>query len=214
MPGYSSVTPLKSPIYVEKDLLGGSGSGGDTTPVSPARDPRLDMLWTAPPPIVPTTGKPDAPTNGGTPITPPTYGPFKIDLGGLTACEQSMLNISKPLVDEYNALHVQVISVLGSDTFWGQQAQYHQTYTLVPSAVSGGAPVTQDGVFDDKGVQDAAHKFAPVIGPEMTRALRQFADAMEAVGTYTGLLNMAGQAYASADFNSILPTVTPPAPAA
>ncbi|MCZ4124742.1 hypothetical protein [Streptomyces sp. H39-S7] len=201
------VEPLKSPIYKEPDP--NASGGDDATPAAPLADPDLAMLWTVPGPFTGQAGA--APAPGQPPaVTPVAHGPLSVNLAAIRSTEQTMLDSTKILVDKYNDLHTRVDAVLASTSFWGQEA----TSTVMwsdPAAIVGGAgpaPLRPQTSYD-KPVQEAAHKFAPIIGPELTRALRQVADTVEAVGSYIGRVNTAGQAYASADWNSILPDVTP-----
>ncbi|MEU3460558.1 hypothetical protein ABZ721_11455 [Streptomyces sp. NPDC006733] len=200
------VEPLKSPLYKEPDP--NASGGDDATPAAPMADPTLAMLWTTPPVIIGQAGT--APAPGQAPVTPVAHAPLSVNLATILSTEQTLLNSTKPLVDGYNNLNARVKGVLASSSFWGQEA----TSTVMwsdPAAIAGGAgpgPLRPQTSYD-KPVQEAAHKFAPIIGPEMTRALRQVADTVELVGGYIGRLNLAAQAYASADWNSILPDVTP-----
>lgn len=200
------VEPLKSPIYKEPDPT--ASGGDDPTPAAVLADPTLAMIYSTPKAFVGQAGT--APAPGQPTTTPIAHSPLSVNLATLQSTEQTLLSSTKILVDEYNALHTQVEAVLSSSSFWGQEA----TSTVMwsdPAAIAGGAgpAMPKPQTSYDKPVQEAARKFAPIIGPELTRALRQVADSVEVVGSFIGLVNMAGQAYASADWNSILPTVTP-----
>ncbi|MFI2611718.1 hypothetical protein [Kitasatospora sp. NPDC018619] len=207
------VAPINSPIYVPTPEDGGNGP--DPKPGGGAADPTLKMLWENG--YVP--GFSGVPANNGgapagtDPSTPapalPGHAAFSVDLATLYSVISAGASGASGVVDAYNALKVKVGAVVASGTFWGQQAGSIQT-VYDNSGIAGGiGPIARQAFVSDKGVQKAAGKFAPIINPELTTALRQVADAVELYGVYLARLDLAGQAYASADYGSIMPEVAP-----
>ncbi|MFE7590559.1 hypothetical protein ACFU6K_14255 [Kitasatospora sp. NPDC057512] len=206
------VAPINSPIYVPSPEDGG---GSDPKPGGGAADPTLKMLWEngyvpgfnegftkpAPPPV----------GTGPGPAAPPPAGhaSFSVDLSTVYSVIVSGASTTSGVVDAYNALKAKVDAVVASGTFWGQQFAPVGTWYDNSGMAGGMGPIPRTGPIPDKGVQKAAQKFAPIINPELQTALRQVADAVEIYGVYLARLDLAGQAYASADHGSILPEVAP-----
>lgn len=198
--------PKSSPLY--KPPVEGSDSGGsEPTPPNPADDPVLSMQWDAPPPFIGTAGTKPAP--GAAPAAAPSpHSALMVNLGTMRSAEETMLTANRTMVDAYNALHEQVKAVVASPMFWGQEATTTTSGRSAATVVSQGDHI-DTWVAENKPIREAAAKFAPIINPELTIALRQVADAIEISGAYMGRLNTAGQAYAIADFSSIMPAITP-----
>ncbi|MFB6892569.1 hypothetical protein ACFCX4_25020 [Kitasatospora sp. NPDC056327] len=206
------VTPINSPIHAPKPEGGG---GSDPSPGGGAADPTLEMLWKNG--YVPGFGG-AAPgsgggSSGGDPAgaapPPPGHAAFTVDLATLYTAVSAGATEASHVVDAYNALKTRVDAVVASGTFWGQQATNFRAWYDNSGIAGGVGPIRREGDFPDHGVQQAAAQFAPVINPELTTALRSVADAVELYGVYLARLDQAGQAYAAADYGSILPEVAP-----
>lgn len=164
------------------------------SPPGYASDPQLEMLWTTPPAF---TG---AAASGTSSSAPPLSESFTVSLASVQSAEQTMLDATSAVVDAYNPVETQVQSIISGNSFYGQWAE-PPAYREISVPTS----------MPDDPLSEAAQQFAAQINPAMTRALRMVADSMQAAGIFIAMLNASGQAYTSADKNSVVPAPNDPA---
>ncbi|WP_329366232.1 hypothetical protein [Streptomyces sp. NBC_01483] len=128
--------------------------------------------------------------NTETPATPP----IKVDLGGMRAAENSLLNLGRTAVDAYQGLRQDVLSA--KDTVFGQQ----DTDWVKDPSVDQHVPTERPGQ-----IQDMAREFAASMNPVMERALLFMGSTLELYGRYIALVNKTGQTYSEVDRHARFP---------
>lgn len=205
-----TVTPYtgpEDPVGPDGTIPGSSSGGGGSIPAN-AQIPDLAVVWNSVPDVVPkaATSTGSGSGSGSTPKEPVSKD-FSVDFGGIRALEGAVLDSAREMVAEFDLLKGLFLNV--KDTVFGQQAVDVQMQET-------GSPAGDDTwnqVTTPDPVQQTAQQFAngtngqPGMNDMQAYMLQQIGDAMSAVGQYIAVLSMAADAYASADFNSVLPPV-------
>jgi len=191
-------------------------SGDDDGPPDPDKGKDLWGLvpqlavpapWNSNPPSF-NDDPPASPAGGGEPPKdiPPTWE-FKVDLGGLRGCMNTLLAQVQPAVNSYQALRDLVFR--DKDSVFGQNATV--TTTHEPSAASqvSGGPTQPYNTEDPSPIQNSAREFAASINPAQEKVLQQTANALELVGRFIAGLDRAGQSYGAADRKTEFPEPPP-----
>jgi hypothetical protein len=140
--------------------------------------------------------------------------PFAIDLGTVADEVKYMLSTSRGLVSEYEELKAKVKATEG-DVF-GQHAitssrTDKETGAYMPP--NQGANAANDFIHGDKhfptDFADKAKEFATQMNPVQEKALQQIGMALELVGEYIAMVNVAGQTYGKSDRKSKFPDPPP-----
>jgi hypothetical protein len=204
-----TVTPYTGP----EDPVGpdgsiaGAGSGGNASIPANAQIPDLTVIWDKVPDIVPSASGSGSGSQKNDSPKPPVSKDFSVDLGGIRALEGVLLDASREMVAEFDLLKGLFLN--RRDTVFGQQAVDVQMQ-------ENGSPAGDDTwsqVTSPDPIQQAAQQFAdgtngqPGMNDMQAYLLQQIGDAMSMVGQYIAVLSMAANAYAQADFNSVLPPV-------
>ncbi|MER5794219.1 hypothetical protein [Streptomyces sp. NPDC001980] len=159
--------------------------------------PKLSMAYTTSPDLVPT--EPGGGSDDGPPPLPDTNA-FSIDLGALRSAEQTFLDAVSNMTSAYETLRTKVQAAIDDPNLFGQQDGHLQ--------VSGRMTSWVPDELAESGAQ-----FAEAINPQLTKVMQDGAGGIELVGTFTALLNNAGQTYAETDAKSSMtdPTTAQPA---
>lgn len=179
------------------------------TLLSDEATPELAMYWTSAPPYIPSSasgGSSDITVDYLNSTTP--LADMHIGLSSIHAAESAMIEASTTIVNQYEK--TKALFLADKDWAYGQQAE---TLTSMPSVSGTGAsfPGHKTSVSADP-IQKQAKAFAdgsdgnPGINEIQAEVLRSIANSMALLGEFIVCLNNAGQAYASADFASALPS--------
>lgn len=124
--------------------------------------------------------------------------------------EETLITSASAIVNQYTTL--KTLFLADKDWVYGQTATVQgPTNGSVPDPTSkNGSPQLQYGTSNDP-IHDVAIAFAngdgshPGINELQQQTLLSIANGMGMLGEFIAAVNNAGQAYASADFNSIVP---------
>lgn len=170
-------------------------SDSSETPATMVTMPTLSMAYTLAPDLVPTEPAP----SDALPLLPDS-SPFSIDLGALRAAEQTFLNAVSNVTSAYEALRTKVQGAIDDDTLFGQDNGHFE------NSGPHGTPQWHKDELAESGTQ-----FAEAINPQLTKVMQDGAGGIELMGSFTALLNNAGQTYAETDAKSTMdPTTAQP----
>ncbi|MFF3561802.1 hypothetical protein ACFYXS_17325 [Streptomyces sp. NPDC002574] len=161
--------------------------------------PTLSMAYTTAPDLVPT--EPGGGSGSTAMPTLPDSNAFSIDLGALRTTEQTFLGVVANVTSAYETLRAKVQGAIDDPTLFGQDNGHWENWGRA------GLHWVEDELAES-GVQ-----FAEAINPQLTKVMQDGAGGIELMGTFTALLNNAGQTYAQADSKSSMPDVGPRAQA-
>jgi hypothetical protein len=163
--------------------------------------PALSMSYTTAPDFIPPLSGDQGGGGGNSTAAAPAH-PIFIDLETLRSTETTFLNATQAIVEDYQTLLPLVQNAINSAIFFGQQIG---TTTdkggnkKVTTEMNTGTTFTPDSL-DTEGTQ-----FAAAVNPQMGQLLQQAGDMIEALGTFTAMMNTAGQYYTGADAGSVFP---------
>ncbi|MEU9343232.1 hypothetical protein AB0D74_18705 [Streptomyces sp. NPDC048278] len=162
-------------------------SDSDDPPDPMVTMPKLSMAYTTAPDLVPTE------SSGGSDGPPPLpdTNAFSIDLGALRAAEGTFLDAVSNVTSAYEALRTKVQAAIHDDTLFGQDNGH--------SEASGPHGALQ---WHKDELAESGAQFAEAINPQLTKVMQDGAGGIELMGTFTALLNNAGQTYAQTDAKS------------
>jgi hypothetical protein len=199
-------------------IYGGSGNGpappsGGGSDDTNYQVPVLQLDYDTAPSIIPTKQ-----TGGSTPPAQVAPGdPLAINLGDLISAENTVLAATEVMIGAYDSMVSEALSAANSDSIWGQNVgttmtvsgpsdQRTQNHGYKDDG-SGTTPapyqVTTGNNYDDEGAQ-----YGQAFDQAMKGVLSEVSQVIEMIGTFTALLNNAGQAYAQTDYSSWF--TTPP----
>lgn len=161
--------------------------------------PTLSMAYTTPPNLVPT--EPGGGSGSAMPTLPDSSA-FSIDLGALRAAEQTFLDAVANVTGAYETLRAKVQGAIDDPTLFGQDNGHYENW--------GRAGL--HWVADE--LADSGTQFAEAINPQLTKVMQDGAGGIELMGSFTALLNNAGQTYAATDAKSAMPDLGPRAQSA
>ncbi|MER6273797.1 hypothetical protein ACWDFR_18505 [Streptomyces sp. 900105755] len=149
--------------------------------------PKLSMAYATSPDLVPSE------SGGGSDAMPtlPDTNAFSIDLGALRGAEQTFLDAVSNVTSAYESLRTKVQAAIDNPNLFGQEDGHYE------ASGAHGSLRWQDDELADSGAQ-----FAASINPQLTKIMQDGAGGIELMGTFTALLNNAGQTYAAADAKS------------
>ncbi|MFF4899713.1 hypothetical protein [Streptomyces sp. NPDC001068] len=150
--------------------------------------PKLSMAYTTSPDLVPSDS-----AGGGSDALPtlPDGNPFSIDLGALRGAEQTFLDAVSNVTSAYEALRAKVQGAIDDPSLFGQDNGHYE---------ASGPHGTLQWHKDE--LAESGAQFAEAINPQLTKVMQDGAGGIELMGTFTALLNNAGQTYAAADAKS------------
>ncbi|MGW1726757.1 hypothetical protein ACWCQK_28000 [Streptomyces sp. NPDC002306] len=183
------VTPTANPTDDE---------GEDEPPGELVPMPTLSMAYTTAPDLVPT--EPGGGSGSAMP-TLPDSNPFSIDLGALRGAEQTFLDAVSTAQGAYEVLRAKVQAAIDDPTLFGQETGHWENW--------GRAGLH----FVESELAESGEQYAETINPLLTQIMQDAAGGIELMGTFTALLNNAGQTYAEADSKSAMPELGPRAQA-
>ncbi|MFF7475118.1 hypothetical protein [Streptomyces sp. NPDC008092] len=160
-------------------------SDTDDTPADMVTMPKLSMAYTTSPDLMPTD--PGGGDSGPPPL--PDTNAFSIDLGALRSAEQTFLDAVSNMTSAYETLRTKVQAAIDDPNLFGQQDGHLQ--------VSGRMASWVPDELAESGAQ-----FAEAINPQLTKVMQDGAGGIELMGSFTALLNNAGQTYAETDAKS------------
>jgi hypothetical protein len=168
-------------------------SDDEDPPAEMVTMPTLSMAYTTPPDLVPTE-----PGGGGGSAMPtlPDSSAFSIDLGALRAAERTFLDAVANASSAYETLRGKVQAAIDDPNLFGQKDGY---------MLYGGR--TASWVPDE--LAESGAQFAEAINPQLTKVMQDGAGGIELMGSFTALLNNAGQTYAATDSKSAMPDLGP-----
>ncbi|MEU2620653.1 hypothetical protein ABZ642_21390 [Streptomyces sp. NPDC007157] len=172
-------------------------SDDDEPPDEMVTMPKLSMAYTTSPDLVPTG---PGGGSGDSPPPLPDTNAFSIDLGALRAAEQTFLDAVSNVTSAYETLRTKVQAAIDDPNLFGQD-NGHIEY---------GGRLTR-WVPDE--LAESGAQFAEAINPQLTKVMQDGAGGIELMGSFTALLNNAGQTYAATDAKSSMtdPTTAQPA---
>ncbi|MFC4034815.1 hypothetical protein ACFO3J_25595 [Streptomyces polygonati] len=181
------------------------GPGPDPTPNGDLQaTPTLAAAYTVAPDLVPTNADQGGGSgSGGTPA--PTASPFTVDLGALRTAEQAFLDATKAASDAYATLRTIVMNAVNSDSLFGQNVGSTEA-VITGTYAGGGGTNTPEFILDP--LDDESTAFAAAMNPQMEAKLVEAGNVIELMGTFTALLNNAGQTYTETDAISVFPAPT------
>ena len=157
--------------------------------------PSLDMAFTQAPDLVPTAQL--LPPSSSSPSSPDLSFSTDVQLADLRSTEQTCLHETSALVDAYNSLKTTVTSAVNSTTLFGQNVGSAGIYN--PRIVAlGGGPTPTYSQYNSEG-----QNFAASMNSQMEQALQQAGNAIELLGQFVAMLNVAGQMYAETDATAL-----------
>ncbi|MFJ8492464.1 hypothetical protein ACIRBZ_29565 [Streptomyces sp. NPDC094038] len=172
----------------------------DETPDALVTMPTLSMAYTTAPDLVPT--EPGGGAGSAMPTLPDSNA-FSIDLGALRTAEQTFLDAVANVSSAYETLRAKVQGAIDNPNLFGQQDGH--------SEASGPHGALQ---WHKDELADGGAQFAEAINPQLTKVMQDGAGGIELMGTFTALLNNAGQTYAETDAKSAMPDIGPRAQSA
>jgi hypothetical protein len=179
--------------------IAGTSGGGNQAPLTGTPPyPTLSMAYTTAPDLMPqpqTNG-----SSGSGSSAPEPQFPVFIELGTLMSTEATFLDATQALVNEYENTLVPIVrSAMSSSTLFGQNVET-STGVAPGSKASEIYPTEEADPLDQEGV-----KFAAAVNPQMSYLLQQVGTMVEALGTFTAMINKAGQYYTDTDAQSAFP---------
>ncbi|NUQ97857.1 MAG: hypothetical protein HOY79_15320 [Streptomyces sp.] len=172
-----------------------SDQGDSTPPAEAVTMPILGTAYNVAPDFVP--GDSGGGSGGAMP-TLPDSNPVMIDLGTLRAAEQTWVDECAIATEAYNDMQSKVWDAINDANLFGQLDGHHDA--------------TRAGyTWEADPLADSGKQFADAINPQLTQIMQDAAGAIELMGTFTALLNNAGQTYAEADAQSAFPDLGPQA---
>ncbi|SCE50648.1 hypothetical protein GA0115240_17142 [Streptomyces sp. DvalAA-14] len=181
------------------------GTPGDAAaPGDLQTTPTLATAYTVAPDLEPTYNDHTAASTGDS-TAAPQASPFTVDLGALRTAEQAFLDATKAASDAYATLRTVVMNAVNSDSLFGQDVGSTEA-VITGNYAGGGGTNTPEFVLDP--LDDESTAFAAQINPQMEAKLVDAGNVIELMGTFTALLNNAGQTYTETDSISVFPTPT------
>ncbi|MEU9151739.1 hypothetical protein AB0D59_14550 [Streptomyces sp. NPDC048417] len=168
-------------------------SDDDEPPDEMVTMPKLSMAYTTSPDLVPT--EPGGGSGSAMPTLPDSSA-FSIDLGALRAAEQTFLDAVANASSAYETLRAKVQGAIADPNLFGQK-----------NGQVVGSGRTASWVPDE--LAESGAQFAEAINPQLTKVMQDGAGGIELMGTFTALLNNAGQTYAETDSQSAMPDLGP-----
>ncbi|MER7186444.1 hypothetical protein ABT404_44480 [Streptomyces hyaluromycini] len=186
-----------SEIYGVTATTNPTDDSDDGPPAEMVTMPKLSMAYTTSPDLVPSESG-----GGGSDSMPtlPDSNAFSIDLGALRGAEQTFLDAVSNVTSAYEALRTKVQGAVDDPNLFGQENGHLEIVGRMTQWVP-----------DE--LADSGAQFAEAINPQLTKVMQDGAGGIELMGTFTALLNNAGQTYAETDAKSSMtdPTTAQPA---
>lgn len=173
----------------------GSNSGDDGKVYDSYPDPTLAMVFTQAPDLVPTPQL-TPPSSSGSAGTVDLSYEVDVQLADLRSTEQTCLTETSALVDAYNSLKGTVTSAVNSATIFGQNVGDPGGKDPRVADLGGDGPTASQ--YNSEG-QD----FATSMNSQMEQLLQQSGNAIELLGQFVSMLNVAGQMYAETDATAL-----------
>jgi hypothetical protein len=214
-------------IYGGSYKTGSSTSNNSSSTSGSYTVPTLSAAYTEAP------GFFGAPRDTNGPVSPPTNPPAPpgsksnasgtqrsfaaidlfVDLKALRTLETSYITTTQRAVTEYEKLRQIVVQSMATgagtvDTFGQAVGKVFTDLGPGPNdQLVGDADVHTDVKWDP--LDDEGKQFAASIEPQMQYLLQMIGNSIETLGTFTALLNNAGQIYAQSDAQSAFPNLDP-----
>jgi hypothetical protein len=173
----------------------GSNSSDSGTVYNSYTTPSLDMVFTQAPDLVPTAQL--LPAGSSSSSSADLTFSTDVQLADLRSTEQACLNETSALVDAYNSLKTTVTAAVNSTTIFGQNVGSAGIYN--PRIVAlGGGPTPTYSQYNTEG-----QNFAASMDSQMEQVLQEAGNAIELLGQFVAMLNVAGQMYAETDATAL-----------
>ncbi|WP_436531110.1 hypothetical protein [Actinoplanes sp. HUAS TT8] len=172
--------------------------------------PHLVMAWDAGSMPSFNTDLPDGAAGSGPPKDPPLAGDtISVNLGDMRDSLERMLTRTSAMVNQYETLAAKVQAAVSGGSIFGQVDTDEVAEWQGTGAVIGGSGGSVVPVTKPSPIQETAKEYAKNMNPMMQESLQSLGNAIELVGQYIGVVNVAGRTYAELERHSEFPS--PPA---